>query len=60
MSASRLTGLQTAQGSVRAQLEAWRQQMAPREYETLLDVLTRMLTHERRRTSFRPTRKGTA
>jgi len=44
--AVRVTGLQAAQASVRGQLDAWRKQMAPREFETLVDVLYRMLAGE--------------
>lgn len=43
---SRVTGLQAALVALNAQLEAWRQQMSPREYAVLRDLLLRRLTAE--------------
>jgi hypothetical protein len=50
---NRVTGLQAAQLSVRAQLEAWRQAMGPREFAVLVDLLVRMLEAEQRRPGIR-------
>lgn len=49
MRGARVTGFQVAQQTISAQLEGWRKLFPPLEYEDLLDVLTRMLEHERRR-----------
>jgi hypothetical protein len=46
---NRVTGLQAAQVSLRAQLEVWSEQLSPYEYAVLLDLLSRMLEVERRR-----------
>jgi hypothetical protein len=44
---SRATGLQAAQVAHSALLDAWRRQMSPREYATLLDLLGRRVDRER-------------
>jgi hypothetical protein len=41
-----VTGVQAAQVAFAALLEAWRQQMSPREYEVLLDLMRRRLERE--------------
>jgi hypothetical protein len=43
------TGLQVAHAGLAALFERWRDQLSPREYATLLDLLTRYLEVERTR-----------
>jgi hypothetical protein len=51
---ARVTGVQAAFAAVSAQLEAWRQQMSPREYAVLLDLLARRLERELERNAEQP------
>jgi hypothetical protein len=43
---TRVTGLQATLVGFVALLEAWRQQLGPREFAVLLDLLVRRLQHE--------------
>ena len=46
---SPVNGLQAAQLGIASQLRAWREQLAPREYAVLVDILALFLERERRR-----------
>jgi hypothetical protein len=46
---SRTTGLQVAHVGLVALLERWREQLSPREYATVIELLSRYLEVERER-----------
>ena len=48
---ARATGLQAAQVSLRAQLEAWELRFTPREYAALVEDLYRIASRERERSA---------
>lgn len=49
MSANRVTGLQTAHAGIVAMLERWREQLPPRDYAVLTELVARWLELERQR-----------
>ena len=46
---ARVSGFQAAQLGIASQLRAWREQLDPREYAALVDILGLFLERERRR-----------
>jgi hypothetical protein len=49
VTAPRVTGIQAAQVAIAQLVHGWREQLSPREYVVLIDLLTSFLEEERRR-----------